>query len=888
VGRVAWGELSAPPGRLAEVTATKVPGERVLVPRLAEWGRHLPGPDELLARPRGGRRSVYSAFGVSHLEFPDRARWRALRPRLSREYAALSAARWNALTAPELRDRREYLRRLERLGFRLRFEAHRPEAPAEIVALFEGSDDVPHAPPALPALLIPGDELLRRFLDPSATTVNHLAAAGFAALGLFYLRLHEARRRLERARSAIPLSIGGWGTRGKSGTERLKAALFQGLGCEVLVKTTGCEAMVIHCVPGLPASETFIYRTYDKASIWEQHDVVLLAERLQVDVFLWECMALSPAYVEILEQHWMRDDLCTLTNTYPDHENIQGPAGIDIPQVMTRFIPRGRAVFTAEDQMTPILREAAQAADTALVEVRWRDHALLPADLLARFPYDEHPRNVALVLKLAEALGVERSVALKEMADWVVPDLGVLKTYREARWRGRRLVFSNGMSANERTGFLNNWARCGFDAFHPDDAGEWVVTVVNNRADRVSRSMVFADIVVRDAPADAQVLIGTNLAGLSGFIAESLERRLAEITLVHADEAALPPEERLALVEERVERALLWVRIGAVGAARLAREAGAIAAGLGVEGAPSAELFEDPVGAGTMTLAASRDAVRPLLEPALAPWAALLGPEGPDAVRHLVELTSRHAAVVAWRSGLRAALASGAEAARRHEEAFRALVRELFLATIVPLHDPSLTGDQVIDAVARACPPGFRAHVMGLQNIKGTGLDFAYRWVNFEATTRALEQLQLLDGADAVSAAKRIVEAKDNGVLALSLVEESLRRTAAYAAAPHDQELDALADRAQERLREKEATLGSRAAPARAGWVQRLEKVLDVWDGIMRRRRAEAVLDDLCAGRISSGDAAGALRAVMTRQKGGWLFERALAPKTPPPRPAAS
>ena len=60
-------------------------------------------------------------------------------------------------------------------------------------------------------------------------------------------------RSVDRDRARLALVIGGWGTRGKSGTERLKAALLQGLGFENLVKTTGCEAMFIHSLPGVPA-----------------------------------------------------------------------------------------------------------------------------------------------------------------------------------------------------------------------------------------------------------------------------------------------------------------------------------------------------------------------------------------------------------------------------------------------------------------------------------------------------------------------------------------------------------------------------------------------------------------------------------------------------------
>src|SRR5260370_34602470 len=105
-------------------------------------------------------------------------------------------------------------------------------------------------------------------------------------------------------------------------TERLKAAMFHGLGYETLVKTTGCEAMFIHAVPGLPAREVFIYRPYDKATVWEQREVLSLARRLGVRVFLWECMALQPDLVNLLQSQWMRDDWSTITNAYPEHEDV--------------------------------------------------------------------------------------------------------------------------------------------------------------------------------------------------------------------------------------------------------------------------------------------------------------------------------------------------------------------------------------------------------------------------------------------------------------------------------------------------------------------------------------------------------------------------------------
>jgi hypothetical protein len=50
--------------------------------------------------------------------------------------------------------------------------------------------------------------------------------------------------------------------------------------------------------------------------------------------------------------------------------------------------------------------------------------------------------------------------------------------------------------------------------------------------------------------------------------------------------------------------------------------------------------------------------------------------------------------------------------------------------------------------------------------------------------------------------------------------------------------------------------------------------VLDVWDGVLRRWRADRMVDDLVAGRASHERAARELRDLMKRQKGGWLLGR--------------
>ena len=71
-----------------------------------------------------------------------------------------------------------------------------------------------------------------------------------------------------------------------------------------------------------------LFRPYDKATIWEQSNLIRLAARLNPSVFLWECMALNPSYVDLLQRQWMQDDLATITNTYPDHERRSRPRWI--------------------------------------------------------------------------------------------------------------------------------------------------------------------------------------------------------------------------------------------------------------------------------------------------------------------------------------------------------------------------------------------------------------------------------------------------------------------------------------------------------------------------------------------------------------------------------
>jgi poly-gamma-glutamate synthase PgsB/CapB len=733
----------------------------------------------------------------------------------------------------------------------------RPELPTKYLA--------PLAPFAAPSWM---EHVLAYLLSPAGNTPTHLAWVVWVIFAVLLVRAALVMHRIETARRRIPLTIGGWGTRGKSGCERLKAALFHALRYDVVVKTTGCEAMFIHAMRDMPAQEIFLYRPYDKATIWEQKATLHTAERLGAQVFLWECMALQPRFVDTLQNEWMRDPITTLTNAYPDHEDIQGPSGEDVARVIGRFMPEGGRTFTTEEQMIPLLRDAAKTKGTELIEISPIEADLLPADLLARLPYNEHPRNVALILELAEALGIDREFALVEMADYVVPDLGVLKTYPTARYRGRALTFSNGMSANERAGFLSNWTRLDFDKRDQDKTpGVNSVVILNNRADRVARSRVFAKIVVEDIGVDLIVLINSNLGGMLQFIEEALDLRLRSTSITG--------EGGLERALERLDAALLKIGVPSRADALLdglSRMLGA----LPLSSEQVGSIFADP--AIKSALQEPKGAIGPALERALSTFAP---PEGqgdirPEIILHGERLADRIARRDAVRAEVRAAFEQGAP--EKADEAFRKAYKSLFMDRIHVLWNADATGDQVIDFIAREVPPGSDARLMGAQNIKGTGLDFVYRWLSLDRVRASIARMK----SDASSRARELswmLGYSDYGLLdcreALAFIED-VRKSGDWA--PHAPILEGVSRRLTSLVREKEAKLTATGKTGLAVEILgRLEQLIDHLDSMRRSTDASRIMNDLYAKRIGHGRAALLMRGVVARTKGGWLAKDVMA-----------
>ncbi|MFH1466614.1 MAG: hypothetical protein ABIO70_19670 [Pseudomonadota bacterium] len=974
-GYTTSGSILVPPAGMAEVSPTGVPNQRVLAPAWGSWAPWLPQPEDYLDALSRGTTRIVTREGVTTIRasasWPRRL-WGALW--MVGAMASLDQDRQHALAASEPSERHAYVARTARAGFTTLFEGHedQPQVYAGLPQFFDAPDtDADLHTPGVQVFGLGGPLLLgglRSLIGVRHNLPVELAAVCAGLAVLFLTRAAWTLYRIRRDRGRIPLVIGGWGTRGKSGTERLKAALFQGLGYDVVCKTTGCEAILLHAPPGARATELFLYRPWERASIWEHAEVMHTAAQLGAPVFLWECMALRPDYVEQLQLLWTRDDLSTVTNTYPDHEDVQGPTGRDVAETIASFIPKNALLVTTEQQMLPVLRDRCTRRGSRLDAVTAEHIASQPADLLARVPYLEHPANVALVARVAAQLGVDPEEAVILMADHVVPDLGALATYGPMRHLGRAVEFTNGMSANERTGFLNNWQRSGFSAADPArDPGTFYVTVVNNRRDRVPRSRVFAEILVQDAPAHRHVLIGTNLQGLERYLDEALHERLqrldpfaagsagvarridaigaflrvvdpAAVIRATAADLRLPPTE-VMVVTARIEALLAGAApeptsLAAARASleplrelltRLASHAGGTFSRIsspplaslhprlepplfhderdleeGVAGLAEAwfELCAEALalrslrraclGEASSVDAAARPApdssVDDLFDDAssveLEFWAA--GDDDPIATLPAEETDPGLGAALTTEAGVPVLVEDSHEPERAQppavpldpsrqaalRDAVRALFREIFRAHVLVVPSSDASGDEVIDAVARACPAGARVRAMGIQNIKGTGLDFVYRWVHSAQPLRWAEDLFHPDASVQLASLSRLERWREWSIPACQEVLRSLTLMQADAAGAQIQATvrERLEDEIERRRAEVGRGGGGRAL--RGGLLQWLWSLWDPFDALLRRWTSDRIWSDLAHQRISHPRAARELARIAARQRG--------------------
>ena len=836
-GREVYGEWWFPSLVMAEVTKTRVPGEAVYYESFG--GPAIPVVGPVLAASGDG---TVMAPGV-RVEIKTKS-WIKRRLASLFRIRRVDESRHNALTEGSGVAVRQYLGEVSgTFGVQLNIES---------------KDGFWERWMGLGAVVMPfAYRNLEYFFNPQGNTIWDLAIfSGLVAMGVF-ARAWWINHKVRGYRKELPLSIGGWGSRGKSGTERLKAALFNGLGFRVFSKTTGTDAMFLMGVPGLFLTEIPLFRPYGKASIHEQRTCLRQAATGQTDVFLWECMALNPRYVQILSHDWMRDDIATVTNTYPDHEDIQGPTGVDVANTISKFLPEKSRAITMEQQMYPVLAYRARSVGTDLKVVNPAIAWLIPQEYLERMPYLEHPLNVALVLELANELGVDEDEALYLMGTFLVPDIGALKTYPEIREAQRTFSFANTMAANERAGFVASLERLGLlDWDTNDNLIKRTVLVVNNRADRPARSHEFAAAIVQEASVNGIIIIG------------SAQRHFYQLLMKYLNAYY---RESLSLLtgEEDVWRSWLNRVFGPMRIRPLDAVNWDITLGRWLKidneqvkeafGGLAEQIYKEIEGVKRWSSGVFKDLYKGA------------GRDAKEIIKGLGQdfVSIDEAGEFAGREIVIAGICRYFLDNRVDGEVVIDAAKAIFVDQVYVMPDQQQSPQEIIDAAVRRNPPGSYTRLVGAQNIKGPGLEFVHLWVALEDVKKMVDMLKgdLVQDREVIASlvyyedyhrynARIVKEAIDNGRLILDK-DNPLHQT--------------LLKHINDALQHRKGSSAGRWMGVIANIAAGMDVLIDPVDSMLRTHRANKVMKLLKAGLIGPLQASGMLHRIMLRQEEGPL-----------------
>nr|WP_239074093.1 poly-gamma-glutamate synthase PgsB [Streptomyces sp. SID10853] len=308
-------------------------------------------------------------------------------------------------------------------------------------------------------------------------TVLVVCCAILLVAGIVEQRRHFIN--LERIPSRVLVN----GIRGKSSITRLCAGALRGGDLVTVAKTTGTAARFIHP----DATEEPVYRKFGLANVVEQIGIVRRAASYEPQALVIECMAVMPALQEINQSKLIRSTIGVLCNVREDHLAEMGPTLDDVARSLCRSMPEDGICVTAEVDRFAILQEEADARNCELV---YADPDTVSDEELRGFSWFTFKENVAIALKVAELLGVERETALKGMYD-APPDPGVLSVERYLTPDGKKLRFANVFAANDPESTLMNVNQLlDLGAVHRP-----LHVVINCRPDRVERNGQMGEII---------------------------------------------------------------------------------------------------------------------------------------------------------------------------------------------------------------------------------------------------------------------------------------------------------------------------------------------------------------------------------------------------------
>ncbi|NLW52566.1 MAG: poly-gamma-glutamate synthase PgsB [Tissierellia bacterium] len=304
-----------------------------------------------------------------------------------------------------------------------------------------------------------------------------LILAGLITQGV--LEQNENEKNIKK----IPIRVNVNGIRGKSTATRLISAVLAGAGYRNIGKTTGTSPRMIY---GLSRAEKEIIRMPKGVSIGEQLSVINEAAKRRVDSLVCECMAVNPDYQDIYQNKMIKANIGVIVNVLEDHLEEMGPTMDQIAQAFETTIPYNGKLIINEGPYTEYFSRIARKRKA---EVFVADESKIPEGYLDRFNYVIFPNNVAIPLAVAEAMGIDKQIALDSMLK-ANPDPGALVVDR-INVDGKEGIIINAFAANDPNSTLEIW-----DVVNSKDYANDMhikpLVVLNARGDRADRTEQFA------------------------------------------------------------------------------------------------------------------------------------------------------------------------------------------------------------------------------------------------------------------------------------------------------------------------------------------------------------------------------------------------------------